>query len=151
MQVEPSAASDTDGEIHFHMDPHDPYAGSASTVATAKHTTTVRARPIDDVVVERGLRGPFLLKLDTQGHEAQVLGGASTVLEDAALVQIETYGVPEPGRVAFDEVCSIMHGYGFRAAGMADFMMRPSDGLLWQMDTMFLRHDNPRWNHTNWV
>ena len=141
--VEHAAASDHVGEVHFYIDPANPLGGAASTTGFDDHDTVVPTKPIDDAVAERGLKGPFLLKLDTQGHEREIFAGAEGVLKEAALVIVEVYGVDDPGRMAFDEMCAMMRVHGFRAAAIADPVNRPSDGMLWQMDMVFIRADHP--------
>jgi FkbM family methyltransferase len=137
------AASDHDGEIYFSIDPNNPEGGGASATPLARHGESLPCTTIDAAVEKRGLAGPFLLKTDTQGHELQVLAGAKGVLDNAALIVMEVYGIDNPGRPTFDEICHHLRGLGFRCAGIADVMTRPRDGILWQADMHFLPSSHP--------
>jgi FkbM family methyltransferase len=44
---------------------------------------------VDDLVEERGLTGPFVIKVDVEGAELRVLDGAPRTLEQAELVLLE--------------------------------------------------------------
>lgn len=143
-----AAASDHTGSLHF-LDNGD-LSGSASTETFGENDIEVPCVAIDEVVTERTLPGPYLLKLDTHGHEVQILDGASKVLTDAALVIIETYSFANFGRLMFDEMCQHMRSLGFRPAGIADLMTR-RDGLLWQSDIVFLSAGNPAFNDTTYT
>lgn len=143
VSVEYAAASDHEGKVYFRLDPSNPLGGGAASDADAIHTASVPCLPIDVAVERHGLRGPFLLKLDTQGHELEVLAGAKQVLSGAALVVMEVYGVPRAGRPAFEEISQHMRGLGFRLAGIGDVLHRPSDGMFWQADAYFLPETHP--------
>lgn len=138
VSVEYAAASDHEGEVFFRLDPANPLGGGAASESDQAHTASVPCLPIDVAVERRGLQGPFLLKLDTQGHEIDVLAGAERVLKETALVVMEVYGIPRAGRPAFDEISHHMKDLGFRLAGIADVLHRPIDGMFWQADAHFL-------------
>ena len=146
--VEYAAASDHTGEVKFYLDPSNPNGGGASATATDEHHATVPCNTIDSAVASRGLPGPYLIKLDAQGHEREILAGAASTMANASLLWIETYGVDQPGRPPFDEICTELRALGFRAAGIADVLTRPSDGMLWQMDIFFVRSTHPAFENT---
>lgn len=150
MHPAPYAASDHEGTVSFYIDPANPLGGGASAVATTDHTATVPARPIDDLVAEANLAGPFMLKLDTQGHEVEVFAGAARTLNETSLIVVEAYGVGEPGRPDFSELLDHMRGLGFRCSGIADLVVRPSDGMLWQMDLALIPESHPALGDTNY-
>lgn len=50
---------------------------------------TVRVAPLDDLLAERGIKGPYGLKIDTEGYELEVLKGASRTLTDTIFVFAE--------------------------------------------------------------
>lgn len=64
------------------------------------------------------------------------------------MIWMEVYAVDEPGRPSFDEMCTDLRKLGFRAAGIADVLTRPSDGMLWQMDIAFLPETHPAFKNT---
>ncbi|MEM9234137.1 MAG: FkbM family methyltransferase, partial [Pseudomonadota bacterium] len=88
-----AAASDTPGEIILHTKS----AGASITHArldapgngTSTAARTARALPLDDILSERGLPAPSLLKIDVDGAELAVLRGAQKVLTRCSVVCIE--------------------------------------------------------------
>jgi FkbM family methyltransferase len=143
VKVEYVAASDHDGEIFFRLDPDNPLGGGASAVADAGHAASLPCTSPDIAVERRNLEGPYLLKLDTQGHEMEIFEGSEKVLANAALVVVEVYGLGNPGQPPFDEICNALRARGFRAAGIADVMVRPRDGMFYQADMHFLPDTHP--------
>lgn len=99
---------------------------------------------IDDAVARHGLRGPFLLKLDTHGYELPIFAGATATLAQTELLIVETYGFkPAPTAVRFWELCVWLEQRGFRPADIAGLMARKRDGMFWQADLFFLRSNHP--------
>lgn len=143
-----AAASNRTGTLHF-LDDGNLFGGKASREAFEEHDSVVPCVAIDDLLKERRLEGPFLLKLDTHGHELEILDGASNALAHAALVVLETYAFSEVSGYTFDEMCRHMRGLGFRPAGIADVMTR-QDGALWQVDIAFLPVTHQVFAHSNY-
>jgi FkbM family methyltransferase len=63
----------------------DPIEGRTDSGAASQ----VRLARLDSLVKEAGLTGPYLLKIDTDGHELEVLAGAGDTLRQSAIVIIE--------------------------------------------------------------
>src|SRR5262249_33855146 len=92
------AASDADGEAEMILGAHpywsslrvrdDPYWKQIHNLHQG--TCKVRTFTIDGMAEQLGLQPPFLLKLDVQGAEQQVLRGARRVLGDTDVVICET-------------------------------------------------------------
>ena len=91
------AASDSDGEVEMTLGVH-PYWSSLrhrddlywkQIHNLSDGTSRVRTFTIDDLAGQLSLRPPYLLKLDVQGAEAQVLRGARRVLEQTDVVLCE--------------------------------------------------------------
>jgi FkbM family methyltransferase len=107
-------------------------------------TREVPVTSLDAEVARLRLLGPFLLKLDTHGFELPILEGAAATLAETAAIIMEVYNFkPSPTGLLFHEMCAQMAERGFRCADLADPMLRPQDGILWQMDLLFLRAENP--------
>jgi hypothetical protein len=97
---------------------------------------------LDDVVRERGLSGPFVVKVDVEGGELAVLAGAPGVLAESELVLLEVSLFElVAGAPPFHEVVSGMHDHGFVAADFYNGHNRPLDGALAQTDVAFVRMD----------
>ena len=108
------AAGDHDGEIHF--DASEPFGGVASPVAFKNGDITVPMRRIDSLVSSRGLRGPFMIKLDTHGFEVPILNGAVETLSRATMLVIEAYNFTLcQGCLRFYELRAFLEERGFGA------------------------------------
>ncbi len=92
------AASDADGEAEMTLGAH-PYWSSLRDKDDrywkqihnlSEGTSKVRTFTLDGLTDRLGLKAPYLLKLDVQGAEAQVLRGARRVLERTDVLICET-------------------------------------------------------------
>ena len=92
---------------------------------TAKGAERIAALTLDDVVRERGLKDPFLLKFDVQGGELNVLKGARNVLPKTALVVIEVH------REDFHAVHSHLHDAGFDLFDITDIGRNIAGNFAW--------------------
>jgi FkbM family methyltransferase len=95
---------------------------------------------IDEVCAEKKLTGPYLIKVDVQGAELQVLAGAQWTLKETEAVILETtlFGTIVGGPQLFD-VVSKMKEYGFAVYDIYGFTYRPFDQALAQTDMVFVR------------
>ena len=102
----------------------------------------VTTRIIDDIVIEENLKGPFLLKIDVQGAELQVLKGAENTLKNTEIIALEVSlfkfmkGGPD-----FFEIISFMKGYGFVTYDILKSIYRPLDNALAQVDIVFVKEN----------
>jgi FkbM family methyltransferase len=131
-----AAAGDREGEIHF--DASSPLGGQASETPFAENSIAVPMVTIDSAVRARGLKPPYLLKLDTHGFEQPIFEGAAETLRQANLVIVEAYNFRlSAGCLKFHELCGYLEAKGFRCLDLFDVMHRPGDGALWQFDLAF--------------
>jgi FkbM family methyltransferase len=89
------AAGAAPGLLQFHHDVekpvlssfHDktPLEGSSGDV----RTVDVEVDTLDNIVASTNVRGPFGVKIDTEGHELDVIRGASEVLKDTEFIVAE--------------------------------------------------------------
>ena len=91
-----AAASDRDGDAVLTAEHRD--GGGAVTHSRldllderpdAGASSAVRLARLDTLVIEAGVSGPFVLKIDTDGHELEVLAGAPETLKHCAVVVVE--------------------------------------------------------------
>lgn len=137
-----AVAGNRRGEIGFSVDAALDGSGVARPGETPSRIVPVTT--IDEEVASRNLPAPYCLKLDTHGHELQVLAGADRVLGRTGLLIIEAYNFHlTPGCLRFHELCAWLETRGFRCCDLADPMRRPGDGVLWQMDLAFAPASDP--------
>jgi len=83
-----------------------------------------------------------LLKIDTQGYEAEVLAGAGDLVTGFGAVQLELSFVElYEGQVLFDETVARLRGWGYRIHAIEPGFSGP-DGRLLQCDGLFVPDRN---------
>jgi FkbM family methyltransferase len=99
---------------------------------------------IDQVCAEKNSKGPYLVKLDVQGAELQVLAGTQRTLRETEAVILEAtlFGTMIDGQQLYDVVAK-MKEYGFVAYDIFGFLYRPLDNALAQTDMIFVRENGP--------
>ncbi|MGI8440472.1 MAG: FkbM family methyltransferase [Thermoleophilaceae bacterium] len=140
-----AAAGAEPGEttIHVHRAPtlssiHD--AGRGDAAATVARTVSVVR--VDELVRERGLPGPYVLKVDVEGAELEVVAGAEGLLGQTELVLLETSLFRHLGEnPELADVVAAMGERGFAPYDIYGGHLRPSDGALAQVDVAFVRED----------
>lgn len=124
------AVSDTSGSINL--------AVSAIEGGDVTHSamTTGVGRPIKMTTLDDALAripGPFLLKIDIDGHELKALAGATETLKRCSVVIVEApFYELTPRLRAMEEA-------GFRLFDLSEPCYY--DGAFWQCDAMFVRND----------
>jgi hypothetical protein len=103
---------------------------------------TVCAITVDSLVKETGAKGPFLLKVDVQGAELDVLRGAERMLADTEyiLLEVSLFKFFQDGP-DFNDVVLYMKSRGFVIYDISGLQYRPLDNALSQLDVAFVRED----------
>ena len=97
---------------------------------------------IDDLVAERELRGPFLLKADVEGAELRVLDGAARTLGETELVMLEVNLFEFlPGQPQLHDVVAYMKERGFVTYDFYGGHNRLLDDALAMVNMAFVRED----------
>jgi len=104
-----------------------------------------RAVPVvrlDDLRAEHALAGPFVVKVDVEGGELEVLGGALELLRqtDAVLLEVSLFELV-PGAPQLHDVVAWMHEHGFVVGEIYNGHNRLLDGSLAQVDIAFVQED----------
>lgn len=139
-----AAAGSSPGEATFnvhknHLDGSSLHKEIMGTEADGYEVTVPIVR-IDDVIKEKSLAGPYLIKVDVQGAELSALGGAPEALLGAEVVVLEVsmfefmVGAPQ-----FYEVVLYMKERGFVAYDIIHGWNRPLDNALGQIDIVFVK------------
>ncbi len=143
MTVRHAAAASRAGSVTLHV--HSDLDGSSLLLeaeggAVNGTPRAVEAITLDGLVAAYGLAGPFLLKLDVQGAELDVLEGASRTLSasDLVLAEVSFYQAFENGP-QFADVVNYMKARDFVAYDLCGFLYRPLDGALAQADAAFVK------------
>jgi FkbM family methyltransferase len=104
----------------------------------------VAVTTLDALATEHSLEPPFFLKIDTQGHEADVLAGAERVLAQTAgvVLELSLFDFFE-GAPSFASVIRQMDESGFVMYDLCDLRYRLLDGALGQFDALFVPKDSP--------
>jgi FkbM family methyltransferase len=109
--IEPVAVSNKEGTQQFFLKTatadsslHDPTGDSIKT--------KVMLKKIDQLILKNRLKGPILIKMDTEGHEPEALEGMSKEIKKVKWVSIDT-GPERSGNRTTDQVVKILSKYGF--------------------------------------
>jgi FkbM family methyltransferase len=138
-----AAAGSTSGRVTFnvhrnHLDGSSLYKETMGAEADGNSVTVPMIR-IDDILKDKQLNGPHLIKVDVQGAELDALDGAQQALLQAEVVVLEVSlfefmkGAPQ----LFD-VVSYMKNRGFVAYDIILGWNRPLDDALGQIDIVFV-------------
>lgn len=103
-------------------------------------TEEIGVLPLDEAIGEQGGAGPYLLKMDVQGFESEVLRGAPETLRDTGVVYCEMALQPlYEGEKPFHELYADIVRHGFRCAGLFNGHYDGSTGEVLQCDGVFVR------------
>jgi len=141
-----AAASDHTGTTSFFTS-QDPLGGGVWTGPREAYPE-VPAITIDDAIAQRHLPDPFLIKLDTHGHELEILSGATATLARTGVLVIETYFFRFGKRVPlFYELCAFLAERGFGCVDIVEPAWRNYDQALWQLDLVFVPLASSEFKH----
>ncbi len=141
-----AAAGSSSGQVTFnvhkdHLDGSSLYKETMGTVADGYEITVPTIR-IDDILKDKELNGPYLIKIDVQGAELEALSGAQKALLEAEVVVLEVSmfefmkGAPQVFDVVF-----YMKNHGFVAYDIIHGWNRPLDNALGQIDIVFVKEN----------
>jgi len=150
-----AAAASRQGEITINV--HRDLVGSSVYVEQEDSSVngvprTVPTVTIDGLIRERGWPKPYLLKIDVQGGELDVLAGAKEALSDTELVLLEVsfFQFFKDGP-QFHDVIAFMKSQGFVAYDIYGLQYRPLDNALSQADLAFVREQGPFREHHHYA
>jgi hypothetical protein len=115
-------------------------------------TCKILSETLDNLVEHKSFPFPDFLKLDVQGHEMEVLKGADKSLTHAEICLLEISLIDMGGEMPLlAEMISFMDKKNFQAYDISQFMRRPYDKALFQVDMFFVKKNSrliqqKRWN-----
>jgi FkbM family methyltransferase len=138
-----AAAGNRTGSIKIYV--HDDLLGSSLyKEVEGKHvdgrTRKVPVVKIDDICKKKEFKGPYVIKIDTQGSELLALQGAEQILRYTEVIILETHffqfyrGIPQ-----FHNIVSFMNKNNFVAYDIFGGYNRPLDGALASVDMVFVK------------
>jgi FkbM family methyltransferase len=138
-----AAASAESGELTINV--HPDLVGSSAYLEDENSNVngvprTVPVVALDSLVDNRGAIPPFLLKIDVQGAELDVLSGGASLLTGAEYILLEvSFFKFFAGGPQFHDVVRFMDSRGFAAYDISDLQYRPLDNALSQVDIAFVK------------
>lgn len=124
-----------------------------------KYTPKMKAEPdsqylrqipgisLDQICQDKQLKPPYLIKLDIDGQEVEVLKGATKILKNTEYIIIECSLF---GQV--HDVIDFMKRHGFVIYDIVDLSARHFDHTLWQCDIAFVKANSfLRKNQSYWA
>lgn len=105
------------------------HAGLVKSDSDAEHTRPISSVSLDASVAEHKMQSPYLLKVDVDGGEIDVLLGAAETLKDTLAVIVEaTFN-------GFSEIDRYLSSCGFEIYDVVDICYY--EGKFWQCDFVF--------------
>jgi FkbM family methyltransferase len=136
-----AAAGRHRGRQTISVDPS--YSGSRFVAAVGRHVHGVdREVPvlaIDDVVAELGCHGPFIIKVDTEGSELEVLEGAHQVMQHTDMLILESRTWPIGNAPQLYEILHRLRAWGFVAYDIINRNYNDAAGFLKQFDLIAVK------------
>ena len=123
----------------------------AEIIMANGQTNIVQTKTLDTVLKENNFPEPQFIKLDVQGHELEVLKGGKQAIAkaDFCLLEVSLLDLGDNAPL-FYEIQSYMDAQGFQAYDICQFMRRPFDKALFQMDVLFVKKNSSFVNDGNW-
>lgn len=143
-----AAAGPVSGTTTFYVHPNQ-LEGSSAYQETMGEVADGIARTVPTVRVDSSFDreefpGPYVLKIDVQGGELDVLRGCDGILAETAALCLEvslfSFMKDAP---QFTEVIDVVADLGFVAWDIVPGWTRPLDGALGQVDIVFVPVDSP--------
>lgn len=97
---------------------------------------TVPVIRLDELCEQKKINGPYLIKVDVDGSEVDVLAGAVKILKNTEFVIVES--------TLFGQIYDVLEFMGkqdFVIYDIVDPVYRPLDMALWQVDISFVKKE----------
>ncbi|RPJ75270.1 MAG: FkbM family methyltransferase [Alphaproteobacteria bacterium] len=139
------ALGNVNEKIRFNISSHHPSSSFLKPILTSdKHpdmlqvaSVEIEVKRLDDVLDEKEINKPLLIKIDVEGYELEVIKGGGRIISLAEVVIIETsYQSILSGQPTFKDIHETMLGLGFKYFGNIGKLF-PYNGLFLQENSVF--------------
>ncbi len=134
------------GEVPFNVY-DDPRKGSAFELTRKMGLQEQRMVPVetlDVLIAKHGLPPPYLIKIDVEGSELDVLRGATSTLALTEAVIAETAVLPKyTGGPELVDLVTLMREHGFSVFDIVAGVNHQPTQFLYQVDLIFVKTDAP--------
>jgi len=137
-----AGASDTTGMLPFYRSHRDDSSSFLNSGPESTSPVPIKVWALDDLVVERRLPIPDMVKIDAEGLDLRVLRGASTLLGKTEIFLVEA-SVACPFENSVAATIRFMTEHGYRLMDITELNRSPKDNLLWLTELVFLRDGSP--------
>ncbi len=129
-------------ELKIYSDPRKASAYVTTRGLAVGSTAIVPVQTLDNLVAEHCLIPPYLIKLDVEGAEVDVIRGARNTLLNTDAVIAEASVLPRfNGGAGFADLVGAMDESGFAVFDILSGVNHPKTGYLYQVDLVFVRAD----------
>lgn len=147
-EIENVAISNTNGQSTLSISESLQY--SSLEGASGPIVRTIEVRTVNYLIEKHILRAPYLLKIDVDGREIDVLKGATSVLNDPnSCLVIEATLCDKTPR--FQRIIDFLERFNYRVSDIVDYLYRPNDQALWQVDLIALRESHVLFGKTDYA
>jgi FkbM family methyltransferase len=100
----------------------------------------IKISKLEDIDFQPKLQKPYLVKIDVQGFELEVIRGGTKILKDAEVILVEvSFRHLYEKQVLFDDVYQYLVSIGFMYAGNLEQLISPNHHEIVQADAIFVR------------
>jgi FkbM family methyltransferase len=138
------------GEVTLNV--HSDFAGSSLYLENEPDLDgtprNVQAVTLDNLCKERCVSGPYLIKIDVQGAELDVISGAMEIIDqiEYIILEVSLYQFVKKGPQIYD-VITFMRSHGFVVYDIFGLNYRRLDDALAQVDMAFIKDNSPFRKH----
>ena len=132
-----AAVTERSGQVTLTVGATRQYSGVVPAPANdGAEYRSIPAIALNDFCSRRPYPGPFLVKVDVDGSEIDVLKGGSSLISRSNVFVVEATIGHDDAR--FPKIVDFFRPYDFILHDIVDPMFRPADGALWQVDIVLV-------------
>lgn len=135
-----AAVSHRGGTVALQFSDNKQYAEIVEGKEVGKNVRMVDVISLNELCTGSRYAGPFLIKIDVDGKEIDVLRGATVLADPGNIFVIEATLIDTDPR--FIKIIDFFRPYGFVLHDIVDVLHRPSDMALWQVDVIVVHESS---------